>query len=84
MYSCAFALDISVYTAVHVNCGTTRWRRAKWVVIALLAPEIVLFTAWVQWYAARNMVLKLNQIAGSHQGNFTVLPAGEVCTCDVF
>ena len=31
-------------------------RRARWVLLGLLAPELVVYTAWMQWESARKLV----------------------------
>ncbi|KAI5810408.1 hypothetical protein BZA77DRAFT_254877 [Pyronema omphalodes] len=58
--SCTFTMFLCVYTAVHLNVpppGEKKryfyLRKAKWVLVALLAPEVVLYTAWSQWREAR-------------------------------
>uniref|UniRef100_U4LQ61 Uncharacterized protein n=1 Tax=Pyronema omphalodes (strain CBS 100304) TaxID=1076935 RepID=U4LQ61_PYROM len=60
LYSCTFTMFLCVYTAVHLNVppqGEKKryfyLRKAKWVLVALLAPEVVLYTAWSQWRDAR-------------------------------
>lgn len=56
LYSCVFTLALCVWTAVHPNIPAQdegKWRRThifgrrlKWVVIALFAPEVILYIAW--------------------------------------
>jgi hypothetical protein len=60
LYSCVFTLFLCVCTAVHLNVPPENEgkfafyrRKTKWVLIALLAPEVVLYTAWSQWRDAR-------------------------------
>jgi hypothetical protein len=60
---------LCVYTAVHINIPalddtsmTIFMRKLKWMFIALIAPEVVLYTAWQQWYAARRICKKLNKL----------------------
>lgn len=62
LYSCTFTMFLCVYTAVHLNVppqGEKKryfyLRKAKWVLVALLAPEVVLYTAWSQWRDARRL-----------------------------
>ena len=57
---------ICVYTAVHLNIpkkGTTKLelykRKTKWVVLGFLAPELVLYTAWSQWYSAKKLTARV-------------------------
>lgn len=60
LYSCTFTLLLCVYTALHLNIpppdhGKVRLllTKAQWILIGLLAPEIVLWTALDQWRQAR-------------------------------
>ncbi|KAH6687885.1 hypothetical protein F5X68DRAFT_239360 [Plectosphaerella plurivora] len=64
--TCTFTLVLCVYTAVHLNIPPAgeprRWqlvRKIKWMLIAILAPEAVLFTAihqyWRAWTFCREM-----------------------------
>ena len=59
---------ICLYTAVHVNIpedGTTKPQlyqtKALWVVLGMLAPELVLYTAWSQWYSARKLTARVKR-----------------------
>jgi hypothetical protein len=70
LYSCVFTLTLCVWTSIHLNVpalGETTvvtWRRKwKWVVIALLAPEAVVFAAFQQWLAAFVFLKELNRLA---------------------
>ncbi|KAF8241730.1 hypothetical protein K440DRAFT_608197, partial [Wilcoxina mikolae CBS 423.85] len=69
LYSCTFTLALCVYTAIHLNVPgpkesqfTFYRRKTKWVLIALFAPEVVLYTAWFQWYQARQYYKDFNRI----------------------
>jgi hypothetical protein len=69
LYSCTLTLGLCVYTAIHLNIpayGESRFsiyrRKTKWVLITLIAPEFVLYTAWWQWNRARQTSLALNKI----------------------
>ncbi|KAI5810409.1 hypothetical protein BZA77DRAFT_271667, partial [Pyronema omphalodes] len=60
LYSCTFTMFLCVYTAVHLNVpppGEKKryfyLRKTKWLLVALLAPEVVVYTAWSQWKEAR-------------------------------
>ncbi|KAK4206521.1 hypothetical protein QBC37DRAFT_458824 [Rhypophila decipiens] len=53
--SCVITLVLCVYTALHLNvppANSTKifliWRKTKWILIGLFAPEIVVFVAWAQ------------------------------------
>ena len=60
---------ICVYTAVHLNVpknGTTKLqlygKKTGWVVLGVLAPELVLYTAWSQWYSATKLTARVKRI----------------------
>jgi len=67
LYSCSFTLALCAYTAIHLNVPPPKenklsfyLRKAKWVVIALFGPEVVLYAAWDQWYQARVFCRQFN------------------------
>ncbi|RYP75180.1 hypothetical protein DL771_002505 [Monosporascus sp. 5C6A] len=67
LYSCVFTLALCVYSAIHLNVPPPgdRFhyyrRKTVWVLIAIFAPEVVLFTAWSQWLSATTLCRKLNE-----------------------
>lgn len=70
LYSCVFTLSLCVFTAMHLNVGpsgqtTLKWWRhkCKWVLVAILSPEIVLYSAGKQWFSASRLCKKLNSLA---------------------
>ncbi|KAM5385658.1 hypothetical protein ACJZ2D_000857 [Fusarium nematophilum] len=74
LYSCLFTLTLCVYTAIHLNVPRRHetgaqwfWRKLKWVVVAIFAPELVLYAAYVQWHVARGMCKALNEHAKRHK-----------------
>ncbi|KAI9881126.1 MAG: hypothetical protein M1830_008284 [Pleopsidium flavum] len=74
IYSCCFTLSLCVVTAIHLNVGPAGentfecWRRkCKWVIIAILSPEIILYTAGKQWFSASRLCKKLNKLAAQEQ-----------------
>jgi hypothetical protein len=40
--------------------SSSAYRRTKWVLLGLLAPELVVYTAWRQWSSAREMTRKIH------------------------
>jgi hypothetical protein len=69
LYSCTITLGLCVYTAIHLNIPSLEesrfsfyLRKTKWVVIAVFAPEVVLYTAWTQWDRARDISSRLNRL----------------------
>ena len=74
LYNCCFTLSLCVITAIHMNVGPPgetnfQWfrRKSKWVTIAVLAPEIMLYTAGKQWFSASRLCKKLNRFAVEEQ-----------------
>ncbi|KAF8252537.1 hypothetical protein K440DRAFT_631337 [Wilcoxina mikolae CBS 423.85] len=71
LYSCMFTLGLCVYTAIHLNVPLSDdksqvsyyLRKAKWVLVALFGPEVVLYSAWDQWRRARQFCNEFNGIA---------------------
>jgi hypothetical protein len=60
--SCIFALAMCVYTVVSLNLPKPHerkipvyLRKLKWMCIALVAPEVVIYTVWQQWYQTRKL-----------------------------
>ncbi|KAK0616985.1 hypothetical protein B0T14DRAFT_498097 [Immersiella caudata] len=53
--SCVITLVLCVYTALHLNIPPANssksfllWRKAKWILVGLFAPEVVVYIAWDQ------------------------------------
>jgi hypothetical protein len=44
-------------------------RKTKWVLFALLAPEAVLYAAWIQWFNARWLCAQFAQDSQGSQGS---------------
>ena len=66
--SCTATIVLCVWTALHLNIpgpseskqriwwrDSIWWRKVKWVCIGIFAPEVVLYTAWQQFYIARKV-----------------------------
>ncbi|KAI1505713.1 hypothetical protein F5X99DRAFT_428799 [Biscogniauxia marginata] len=66
--SCVGTLLACVYTALHLNMlkNSGLWAifraKAKWVAIALMAPELVLYMAAQQFIEARALLTELNKL----------------------
>lgn len=74
LYTCLTTIVLCVYTDVHLNIPAPsekpKWqslRQAKWTFIAIIAPEIVLFSAWTQYRQASNLVKALNDLSPTRQ-----------------
>ncbi|CCX12862.1 Similar to hypothetical protein SS1G_13760 [Sclerotinia sclerotiorum 1980]; acc. no. XP_001585192 [Pyronema omphalodes CBS 100304] len=73
IYNFTITLGLCVYTAIHINIPAPTdspmkiwFRKLKWMLIALIAPEIVLYTAWAQFYSARSLCKELNEHVHAH------------------
>ena len=81
LWSCLLTLLACVYTALHLNIPppgrTTFWRlfliKVRWVAVALLAPEVVLYSAADQFFRARKLRSDLRAILAEKEA------AGEDC-----
>jgi len=68
IYSCVVTLIACIYTSLHLNVPTrsglanTIVYKGKWVVIGLIAPELVLYLAISQFLEARALVRDLNRL----------------------
>lgn len=66
LLSCLTTLSLCAWTAYHPNVQGTRseWkrmvRRLGWMIVAVFVPEIVLWSAWEQWWAARRLRATVN------------------------
>lgn len=57
--SCVLTLTICVWSALHLNVPTEdsrlrqrNWRRFRWILLGLFAPELVVSTAFAQYLTA--------------------------------
>jgi hypothetical protein len=73
LYSCIFTLALCIWNAIHLNVPTLNEsslvglrRKIKWVLIALFAPEIVVFVAFQQWLTAITFLWELKRIAADN------------------
>ncbi|THU97494.1 hypothetical protein K435DRAFT_796443 [Dendrothele bispora CBS 962.96] len=62
VFSCITTLFLCVWTAVHLDIPTPAFkgspqlvRKAKWLTLGMLAPELLLFTACLQYWSARSI-----------------------------
>jgi len=60
--SCLITLFLCVYTAVHLNIpwyneslASRCYTWAKWISVGVFAPEIMVYSAWVQWRTANQL-----------------------------
>ena len=75
LYSCTFTIFLCVYSAIHLNVPPEEskfkfWlRKTKWVFIAILAPEIVVYTAFEQWMMSKDFLKKVNDFVEKSSDN---------------
>ena len=70
LYSCVFTLVLCVWTAIHLNVPsyheskTSQWlRKLKWVLLAIIAPELGVYTAFEQHIQAKELIAQLAEIS---------------------
>ena len=73
LYSCTITITLCIFTVLHLNVparGEKAWkqfsRKVQWMFTALLAPELVLFTAFRQYSQARELCRLLNRPVSQH------------------
>lgn len=68
--SCIITISLCVWTAVHLNIPehqrTKRqiWRKLKWLLLGLLAPEMVAYVAWHQRKEAKKILIHIRDHSG--------------------
>jgi hypothetical protein len=69
LYNSVGTLVLCVWNSVHLNIPAVRedkWvtyrRKTKWIIAALLAPELLVFTAFQQWLEVRKFLRELKSI----------------------
>jgi hypothetical protein len=82
--TCIITLTLYVYTAVHINVpppGAGKWWRylhlGKWTVLGIFPPEVVLYTAWDQFWEATQLQKALNKEAKKQFEDSTSLASQE-------
>ena len=84
LYSCVFTLVLCVWTAIHLNVPsyheskTSQWlRKLKWVLLAIIAPELGVYTACEQYSQARKLIHQLGEISVTNgsQSSYTTAQA---------
>lgn len=72
--TCLITLGLCVYSAVHLNCFQSNcplWMkyvvRGKWLIVALLAPEFIVFNAWSQRRQAVRLARILRRRSGQEE-----------------
>lgn len=91
--TCLITLGLCLWSALHLNIpqhgksSRQKWYKCGWLVLGLLAPEMVAFAAWVQLRAARRLDKRMKRLLGeapspSHRDKFwRLLHAGKDGRC---
>src|SRR5436190_16154227 len=75
LQSCLITTSLCVWTAVHLNIpehddpkflliSYQTWRKLGWLILGLLAPEMLVYTAWYQRSEAKTFMGKYNKTFG--------------------
>ena len=68
--SCIITISLCIWTAVHLNIPEHHkkkqqiWRKLKWLVLGLLAPEMVAYVAWHQRKKAKEILQQVRDNFG--------------------
>ena len=74
LYSCFNTLFLCAWTAFHPNVqfvDSKFWAllcRLRWMFVAIVLPEAVLFCAWSQWWAAKDLRDEINRLGQQNCG----------------
>ncbi|KAL8760987.1 MAG: hypothetical protein Q9184_002857 [Pyrenodesmia sp. 2 TL-2023] len=73
LFTCIITTSLCVWSAVHLNVperGRTHsqyWRKAKWLLLGIFAPELVAFIAWQQRQEASKLCRTVREVYGQRQ-----------------
>jgi hypothetical protein len=69
--SCVLTLLLCMWTSLHLNLPPEgestlgrSCRKFKWTLMALFAPELIVFCAWCQWTDAKALSREMNKLIG--------------------
>lgn len=75
LWTATLTLSLCVYTVIHINVpppDKSIWWfilcKTKWVLVAMIAPELALATAYLQWETARILGSKLRKLRFEQNG----------------
>ncbi|KAM0562393.1 hypothetical protein ACHAPJ_002083 [Fusarium lateritium] len=76
IWSCILTLALCVWSALHLNIPpkgntvTQYWLRVlRWVLLGILAPELVLWAAWRQWKSAKLLTAEMQKVLKETKSN---------------
>lgn len=80
LYGCVVVLVASVWTVVHLNVPSQNdsgwrvfWRRMRWSLVCITAPDFLTLVAAAQWECAKKSVRQMSKLPGSE--NWTLVHA---------
>lgn len=86
--SCILTLTLCVYTAIHLNIPSSRdselqksMRTMKWVLLAIFAPELVVFVAWRQYISVTALETTINRLRSSGNSLEDAIGHGRLTVC---
>ena len=69
LYNCLFTIFLCTWSAMHLNVPSENesslsmfLRRCKWMLVGILAPEVIATIAYSEWYCARQFVRLVRNI----------------------
>jgi hypothetical protein len=67
--SCVITLFLCLWTSFHLNVpgknentAAHLARKLVWMLLALFAPELIVYTAWRQWVSAKMLCMEINKV----------------------
>ena len=69
IWTCLSTLIICLWTTLHLNLPapddgpwTIFWRKARWLLLGILAPELPMLFAFAQWASAKRSVVDMHNL----------------------
>ena len=69
LVSCVLTLVLCLWTSLHLNVPKQNetsmaraGRKLMWTLLALFAPELVVYAAWTQWVSAKMLCIEANKV----------------------
>ncbi|MCJ1241384.1 hypothetical protein MMC14_009389 [Varicellaria rhodocarpa] len=88
--SCVITLSICVWSAIHLNIPPPNerllqgyLRTSKWVVLGIVAPELVVFAAWRQLISAKALQDRIQELHRHDSQSKTKLEMKETMECRI-
>lgn len=89
VWSCLSTLFICLWTMLHLNLPAPDdgrwailWRKARWLLLGVLAPELPMLFAFAQWASAKRSVVDMHNL-GFTETEWTLVHAFDMPTVGV-